>query len=51
MDIDSNDAGVLDALNYAVQAHNRRSNDMYVRQVAEVVRAQAQVGNFWPLIL
>uniref|UniRef100_A0A3P9GXQ8 Cystatin domain-containing protein n=1 Tax=Oryzias latipes TaxID=8090 RepID=A0A3P9GXQ8_ORYLA len=43
MDIDSHDAGVLDALNYAVQTHNSRSNDMYVSQVTEVIGAQAQV--------
>lgn len=46
MDIDSHDAGVLDALNYAVRKHNNRSNDMYVSQVTEVIGAQAQVGNF-----
>lgn len=51
MDIDSHDAGVLDALNYAVRKHNNRSNDMYVSQVTEVIGAQAQVGNFWSLIL
>uniref|UniRef100_A0A8C7ZBN8 Cystatin domain-containing protein n=1 Tax=Oryzias sinensis TaxID=183150 RepID=A0A8C7ZBN8_9TELE len=42
-DIDSHDAAVLGALKYAVQTHNNRSNDMYVSQVTEVIRAQSQV--------
>ncbi|XP_036978769.1 cystatin-C-like [Acanthopagrus latus] len=42
-DIDVNDAGARDALNFAVVQHNRRSNDAYLSQVAEVVRVQSQV--------
>ncbi|XP_068581023.1 cystatin-C-like [Cebidichthys violaceus] len=42
-DIDSNDEGARNALNYAVAEHNRGSNCMYLSQVAEVVKAQSQV--------
>lgn len=44
-DIDVNDERALNALNYAVVQHNRRSNDLYLSQVAEVVRVQRQVSN------
>ncbi|XP_076599676.1 cystatin C (amyloid angiopathy and cerebral hemorrhage) [Chaetodon auriga] len=42
-DIDVNDEGLQNALNFAVANHNRQSNDVYLRQVAEVVKAQRQV--------
>ncbi|XP_031157915.1 cystatin C (amyloid angiopathy and cerebral hemorrhage) [Sander lucioperca] len=42
-DVDINNEGVRNALNYAVVQHNRGSNDMYLSQVAEVVKAQRQV--------
>ncbi|KAM4591547.1 cystatin C (amyloid angiopathy and cerebral hemorrhage) [Odontesthes bonariensis] len=42
-DADINDEGVKNALNFAVVQHNRRSNDMYLHNVAEVVKAQSQV--------
>lgn len=43
-DLDSNDGGALDALNFAVAKHNRGSNDLYLSQVAQVIRVQRQVG-------
>ncbi|XP_035984571.1 cystatin-C [Fundulus heteroclitus] len=42
-DIDVNNEGVQNALNFAVVQHNRKSNDVYLRQVAQVVKAQVQV--------
>ncbi|XP_040906423.1 cystatin C (amyloid angiopathy and cerebral hemorrhage) [Toxotes jaculatrix] len=42
-DIDINDAGAREALNFAVVQHNRGTNDLYLSQVAEVVRVQRQV--------
>ncbi|XP_015260509.1 PREDICTED: cystatin-C-like [Cyprinodon variegatus] len=42
-DIDVKDEGVQNALNFAVVQHNRGTNDMYLHQVAEVVKAQVQV--------
>ena len=44
-DIDVNDAGVRDALNFAVVQHNRGSNDLCPRKVADVERVQSQVSN------
>lgn len=46
-DIDVNDSGVQNALNFAVVQHNRGTNDMFVSQVAEVIKAQSQVSNVW----
>lgn len=43
-DGDINDEGAKKALNFAVDQHNSRTNDMYLRQVAEVVKVQKQVG-------
>lgn len=43
-DIDINDAKAREALNFAVVQHNRGSNDMYLSQVADVVRVQSQVS-------
>lgn len=43
-DVNPNDEGVKNALNFAVVQHNRVSNDMYLSQVAEVVKVQSQVG-------
>lgn len=43
-DANLNDDGVKDALNFAVVQHNRVSNDLYLRQVAQVVKVQTQVG-------
>ncbi|XP_078129861.1 cystatin-like [Sander vitreus] len=42
-DVDINNEGLLNALNYAVVQHNQGSNDLYLSQVAEVVKAQRQV--------
>lgn len=44
-DLDVNDEGAQNALNFAVVEHNRRSNDLFLSQVAEVVKVQRQVGN------
>ncbi|XP_075933481.1 cystatin-like [Anarhichas minor] len=43
IDIDPNNEGLRNALNYSVAEHNKRSNCMYLSQVAEVVKAQSQV--------
>lgn len=43
-DVNPNDEGVKNALNFAVVQHNRVSNDLYLSQVAEVVKVQSQVG-------
>ncbi|XP_030011804.1 cystatin C (amyloid angiopathy and cerebral hemorrhage) isoform X1 [Sphaeramia orbicularis] len=43
MDVDVNDPGVQNAVNFAVVQHNRGTNDMYLHQAAEVVKAQRQV--------
>ncbi|KAM4599608.1 cystatin-C-like [Fundulus diaphanus] len=42
-DIDVNNEGVQNALNFAVVQHNRKDNGVYLIQVAEVVKAQVQV--------
>ncbi|KAM7385793.1 hypothetical protein PAMP_001850 [Pampus punctatissimus] len=42
-DIDVNDEGLRNALNFAVVQHNSRTNDMYLSQVTEVISAQSQV--------
>ncbi|XP_045925989.1 cystatin C (amyloid angiopathy and cerebral hemorrhage) [Micropterus dolomieu] len=42
-DTDVNDEGLRNALNFAVVQHNRGNNDMYLSQVAEVVKVQRQV--------
>lgn len=44
-DVDPNDEGARSALNFAVVQHNLASNDMYLTQVAEVVKVQRQVSN------
>lgn len=44
-DMDVNDEGARNALNFAVVQHNRANNDMYLSQVAEVVKVQRQVSN------
>lgn len=44
-DVDPNDEEVRGVLNFAVVQHNRASNDIYLRQVAEVVKVQRQVSN------
>ncbi|CAB1313032.1 unnamed protein product [Coregonus sp. 'balchen'] len=43
MDANMNEEGMRDALQFAVVEHNKKTNDMFVRQVAEVVKAQRQV--------
>lgn len=43
-DADPNDERVKNALNFAVVQHNRGSNDLYLSQVAQVVKVQTQVG-------
>uniref|UniRef100_A0A3P8U1I0 Zgc:163030 n=1 Tax=Amphiprion percula TaxID=161767 RepID=A0A3P8U1I0_AMPPE len=42
-DVDVNDEGLQNALNFAVVQHNRGTNDLYLSQVEEVVKAQRQV--------
>ncbi|TNN74363.1 Cystatin [Liparis tanakae] len=42
-DLDSNDEGVRNALSFSVVQHNRNSNDMFLSQVAEVIKAERQV--------
>lgn len=44
-DADINDEDVQNALHFAVIQHNRDSNDLYIRQVAEVIKVQSQVSN------
>ncbi|KAM9412337.1 cystatin-like [Salvelinus alpinus] len=43
VDADMNDPATRDALQFAVAENNKRTNDMYVWQVAKVVKAQEQV--------
>ena len=43
-DVDVNDQGARNMLNFAVVQHNLRSNDAFLSQVAEVVSVQKQVG-------
>ncbi|XP_055745623.1 cystatin-like [Salvelinus fontinalis] len=43
VDADINDPATRDALKFAVAEYNKGTNDMYVRQVAKVVKAQKQV--------
>uniref|UniRef100_A0A3Q3WW58 Cystatin domain-containing protein n=1 Tax=Mola mola TaxID=94237 RepID=A0A3Q3WW58_MOLML len=42
-DIDVNDRGARNMLNFAVVQHNLRSNDAFLSQVAEVVSVRKQV--------
>uniref|UniRef100_A0A3P9BP20 Cystatin C (amyloid angiopathy and cerebral hemorrhage) n=1 Tax=Maylandia zebra TaxID=106582 RepID=A0A3P9BP20_9CICH len=42
-DADINDEDVQNALHFAVVQHNRGSNDLYLSQVAEVIKVQSQV--------
>ena len=44
-DISVDDAGARDALNFAVVQHNRGTNDLFLSQVAEVVKVQSQVSD------
>jgi cystatin-C len=46
IDANMNDQGTRDALQFAVVEHNKKTNDMFVRQVAKVVNAQKQVRSF-----
>lgn len=46
VDADMNDPATRDALQFAVAENNKRTNDMYVWQVAKVVKAQEQVSPF-----
>ncbi|XP_034407632.1 cystatin C (amyloid angiopathy and cerebral hemorrhage) [Cyclopterus lumpus] len=41
--IDANDEGVRNALAFSVVEHNRASNDMFLSQVAKVIKAERQV--------
>ncbi|XP_026212757.1 cystatin C (amyloid angiopathy and cerebral hemorrhage) [Anabas testudineus] len=41
--IDINDEGAQNALNYAVNQHNMKSNDAYLRKVTGVNKVQVQV--------
>lgn len=42
--IDINDEGAQNALNYAVNQHNMKSNDAYLRKVTGVNKVQVQVS-------
>ncbi|XP_024660488.2 cystatin isoform X2 [Maylandia zebra] len=42
-DADINNEDVQNALHFAVIQHNRDSNDLYIRQVVEVIKVQSQV--------
>ncbi|KAJ8013529.1 hypothetical protein DPEC_G00030720 [Dallia pectoralis] len=42
-DANLNDPSLKNALQFAVVEHNKQSNEMYIRQVASVVKAQTQV--------
>ncbi|XP_067092211.1 cystatin C (amyloid angiopathy and cerebral hemorrhage) [Osmerus mordax] len=42
-DADMNDKSTQDALQFAVVQHNKKTNDMYVSQVAKVIKVQKQV--------
>lgn len=42
--VDVNSEGVQNALKFAVVEHNRRSNDLYLSQVAEVIEVKRQVS-------
>ncbi|XP_022048099.1 cystatin C (amyloid angiopathy and cerebral hemorrhage) [Acanthochromis polyacanthus] len=41
--LEVDDEGMLNALNYAVVQHNRGTNDIYLSQAAEVLSARSQV--------
>lgn len=41
--IDVNDERAQNALNFAVGEHNKRTNDVFLREVAEVVQIKRQV--------
>ncbi|KAM9412330.1 cystatin-like isoform 2-T2 [Salvelinus alpinus] len=43
VDADMNDPATRDALKFAVAEYNKGTNDLYVRHVAKVVKAQKQV--------
>ncbi|XP_041715381.1 cystatin [Coregonus clupeaformis] len=43
MDANMNDQATRDALQFAVVEYNKGTNDLYVRQVAKVIKAQQQV--------
>lgn len=43
-DANPTEAGAKDALEFAVVEHNKKTNDLYVRQVAKVIKAQRQVS-------
>lgn len=45
-DTDPNNPEVQSALNFAMAKHNQDSNDMYLSQVAEVVKAETQVSQW-----
>lgn len=42
--IDVNNEGAQNALKVAVVEHNRRNNDLYLSQVAEVIEVKRQVS-------
>ncbi|MEQ2200870.1 hypothetical protein XENOCAPTIV_004188 [Xenoophorus captivus] len=42
-DIEINNEGVQNALDFAVAQHNRGTNDVFLSQAAKVVKAQVQV--------
>ncbi|KAK5882203.1 hypothetical protein CesoFtcFv8_020811 [Champsocephalus esox] len=43
IDIDVNDEGAQNALNFAVVEHNKQTNNMFLSQVAEVVGVKRQL--------
>jgi len=44
IDADMNDDGAQNALQFAMVQYNKQSNDVFVRQVSEVVNVQKQVS-------
>lgn len=44
-DIDVDDEGVRNALNFAVAEHNKASNDLFYVKDMELLKAQSQVSN------
>lgn len=47
VDADVNDSGALNALKFAVVEHNKATNDLYLSQVARIIRVQKQASVFF----
>nr|XP_057915133.1 cystatin C (amyloid angiopathy and cerebral hemorrhage) [Doryrhamphus excisus] len=44
-DVDANNRNMQNALSFAIVEHNKATNDLYLNQMTELVRAQQQVVN------